>query len=367
MPILFYAVAIVLLLISLRFKKDDGFLDKNSSNVIKGFFILLIVFSHILNAFPYHGVMSHPLAIFRAILGQLVVTMFFFISGYGIMYSIDSKGNAYSKSIITNRFLRILIYTIISLVPFFIYAACLNKQHPVQDYFLAIIGLRSFGNETWFILAILVCYALSTMVYLFKWKNNYVPAIVISAGIIVYIVLAYFFLRKSHTYNTIIAFLFGLFAYLFKNKINGLLLRKKFVPYLTMVISVIAVVTLRSFVSPRLPNNVLQLGEMTISNFFFCLFFVSLTKVFTLKSRPLSYLGKASYAIFLMHRIVICCFQDIGTIPNEHLNYLVIFAAAVLVGIPMYYIYKPLDLFVINPIVNWNKKLVLNQEQALRS
>ncbi len=364
MPILFYLLSFVLLIISLRFNKDrDVFLDKSSSNVIKGFFILLIVFSHILNAFPYGGFLGTPLSYFRTILGQLCVSMFFFISGYGIIYSIDSKGKAYSKPLITNRFIRIVLYTIIGLVPFIIYSACLGKVHSVADYFLAIVGLASFGNETWFIFAILVCYLICSLVYLFNWKNKYIPISIITFEIIIYIVVMYVLREPGYRWDTIVCFIYGMLAALFKDKINLFLSKRKLIPWILMIGSII-MVTVLQYLTYRFSSYFPEIVEMWFASFFFCLFFVCLTKVFTLKSPILEYLGKASFAIFIMHRFVICCFQDLGTIPNEWLNYFVLFTTSVLIGIPFYYLYKVTDKYITNPIVEWNRRLVTRNIEA---
>ena len=351
MPILFYCLVFLLLVISIRPNKNGGFLDKGSSNTIKGFFILLIVFSHVLNQFPYDGFASSLLSNFRGVLGQLCVSMFFFISGYGIVYSVNSKHNTYSKSLFTNRFLRILFYTIIGLIPFFIYSACLGISHNIQDYFLSLIGLASFGNESWFLFAILVCYLLCSIVYLFNFKKRFVPIIIISTGILAYVFFMYFFREPHHKWDTIICFVYGMLLCVFKDKINDLLGKKKFVPFLVMIICATVVTLLQYFVSK-------VMIKMWFTNLFFCIFFVALTKVFTLKSPVLSYLGKASYAIFIMHRLVICCFADLGTINNEWANYLVLFTASVAIGIPMYYIYKVIDKFITDPLVELNRNYI---------
>ena len=358
MPLVFYSIAFILFVLSFRINKAGNFLEKNSSNVIKGLFILLIVFSHILNTFPYNGFLASPLSFFRLILGQLIVSMFFFISGYGIIYSVKKDGNSYAKSIVTNRFIRILLYTTVSLIPFFIYSACLGKEHSVQDYYLAFIGLSSFGNSAWFLFAILVCYFACSIVFLFNYKRIIVPTALIGLSIIAYILIMFFIGKPNYTWNTIICFPFGMFACLFNEKINSFLSKKKPIPYILMAVSVVAVFGLQYAANSKFATYFPEMAVMWFVNLFFCLFFVSLTKVFTLKSPVLDYLGKASFAIFFMHRIIICIFDDFGTIPYEWLNYFVLFLSAVIIGIPFYYIYKLMDKVIINPIVKWNRGLI---------
>ena len=363
MPVFFYGLLTILFLISIRLKKNDGFLDRESSNVIKGFFILLIVFSHIMNSFPYGGCMEMPLRLFRGILRQLCVSMFFFISGYGIIYSVESKGELYSKSLFTNRFLRILIYSIIGLIPFIIYNACLGQDYSLGEVFLNMFGLSFSGIFNWFLFAILVCYLLSSIVYIFNWNNRYVPALLVSIGVIAYIFVMYFLKQAYITWDTIVCFVYGIFVALFRGKINSFLGKKKYIPHTLMVISIVIVTGLQSVIISRYGQYLPEIIEMWFANLFFCLFFVCLTKVFTLKSAILSFLGKASFGIFMMHGLLIRCFVDIGTIPIEWLNYLVLFITAPLVGIPVYYVYKIVDKYITDPIVRWNRNLVTNNSE----
>ena len=359
MPIVFYCLTIVLIIASLRINHKDCFLDKNSSNTIKGFFVLMIVLWHILKSFHYDGFLSSQLGSFLQISGQLIVSMFFFISGYGIIYSVEQNGVIYSKSIITNRFLRILPYSISSLIPYFIYSACLSKPHSFQDYLLSVIGLSSFGNVNWFLFVILLCYFLCSIVYLFKWRNKYIPIVLIAAGIVAYFLFMLLFKRDlTYWYDTVICFPLGMFAALYKDKINSVLSKNKAIPITFMVMSlaeiVLMAVIVKAIVGYYEPNAFIMIPN----NICLCLFFVCLTKLFTLKSPVLEYLGKASFAIFFMHMFVINCFIDIGTIPNEHLNYLVLFIASAAIGIPFYYIYKLVDKYITNPIVEWNRSLI---------
>ena len=364
MPIIFYLLVVGLFIASIRLNKKGYFLDKDASNAIKGFFIVLVVFSHILNAFPYLGWGYQGLDAFRELLGQLIVTMFFFISGYGITLSISKKGDEYSKSILTNRFLRILLYTIISLVPFFILSAVFNHSHPVGDYFLACIGLVSFGNSAWFIFAILVTYFASAVVYLFNYKNKWLPLVLVTLLIIVYMVVMGVTNQDPISYNTIIAFPIGMFVAYFVKPINEFFDKHKKVNIILIVVFAAIGAGLRGIDSLFL-TGVWSVLMMVLENLFFCLFFVAFTKIFTFKSKIFSYLGTGSYGIYLIHRVVIVLFSELGTIPNEWANYAVMFISALLIGLPFNYLYRVIDKFIVDPIVNWNRKLIKKDDEVV--
>ena len=358
MPIIIYSAIFVLFICSFRINKGDYFLDKQSSTVLKGFFILMIVISHILNEFPYSGLFSWQIGFARGLLGQLVVSMFFFISGYGIIVSIERKGTIYQKTILTNRFIRIFMYGCVSVIPFIIYSLCMQIKHPIEDYFLVFIGIKSFGNASWFLFAILVCYLSCSIFFAFNFKNRYIAPSLVSASILLYVIIMYLFKAPYYKWDTIICFIFGMFISLARKKLNSFFNKSKFLPYFAMAFSFVLVVVIRYFNYCKYNYFFPLLLEMWFTNFFFCFFFVALTKVFSFKSSILTFLGNASFSIFIMHYLPIRCFLNFGLIQNENLNYILVFSLRLAVGIPFHYLYKLIDKFITNPIVEYNKSLI---------
>ncbi len=363
MPVLFYAIIGILFFASFRFKRDGGALDKNSSNSIKGLCLLLIVVSHILNAFPYeNSFMSESISYFRMILGQLCVTMFFFISGYGIILSTSKNGAVYGKSLFTNRVLRIMLYSVISIIPYVIFELCTqdpNEPYDAAKFFGDVFGAGNSSGERWFIFAILICYASCAVVFLFNIKKMWINVILISACVLTYILCMYFCRETySHLWDTIVAFIYGMVYALFKDKVNAFFKKGKWIPALIGVSSLGITIALQ-LVMFNIENSPFPLfAGMWFTNLFYSIFWVSLTAIFTLKSYTLSYIGKASFAIFVMHMLVVKCFLKVGVIPNEHWNYIVMFIAALGVGIPVHYIFMLTDKYVTDPIVKWNRNII---------
>ena len=64
--------------------KNDKYLDKNYTNIIKGFFLLFVFTSHLTQyKLPFSNEWYDTIGLkFNAKLGQLMVTMFLFYSGY---------------------------------------------------------------------------------------------------------------------------------------------------------------------------------------------------------------------------------------------------------------------------------------------
>ena len=90
-------------------KQDDkeAYLSKEATSNIKGIFTIMILLSHFRG---YVDISSGSIYVkFINFFGQLMVTMFLFYSGFGIMESLAKKKN-YIKSFFSNRFLKTFIH-----------------------------------------------------------------------------------------------------------------------------------------------------------------------------------------------------------------------------------------------------------------
>ena len=99
MLFLYIVFIFVLIIWGIKFEDNDDFISKERCNSIKGIFILLIVLTHSMqyinnSGYEYEGIdMFVPF--FKNKMGQMVVVMFLFYSGYGVYLSIKKKGKAY--------------------------------------------------------------------------------------------------------------------------------------------------------------------------------------------------------------------------------------------------------------------------------
>lgn len=100
---IFLLLIIIISLWQIKFPKpvlsgiNNNYLEISRTNSIKGIFILLVFLSHARNYISAYAEYSqNPLNgiydIFQNHLGQGVVIMFLFYSGYGVMESIKRKG-----------------------------------------------------------------------------------------------------------------------------------------------------------------------------------------------------------------------------------------------------------------------------------
>lgn len=171
---IFLLLIIIISLWQIKFPKpvlsgiNNNYLEISRTNSIKGIFILLVFLSHARNYISAYAEYSqNPLNgiydIFQNHLGQGVVIMFLFYSGYGVMESIKKKGTNYINAIPKKRFAKTLINFDIAVIIFILLNLCLStlKNYTIPKVLLSFIGWESVGNSNWYIFAMLVMYLIT--------------------------------------------------------------------------------------------------------------------------------------------------------------------------------------------------------------
>ena len=93
-------------------------------------------------------------------LGQLVVAMFLFYSGYGCAVQYLAKGDSYLQSFPQKRILPTIINFDIAVCVFVAVDLLLGKPLALRQVLLSFVCWESVGNSNWYIFVILLCYAL---------------------------------------------------------------------------------------------------------------------------------------------------------------------------------------------------------------
>ena len=99
--IFFVAVLFLLIISGAEFSKPNEFnkdyISRAGTTAIKGIFVILIMFSHGKGYIDVGGKFDVPYLKMQDHLNQMIVAMFMFYSGYGIMESIKKKGSALTQ------------------------------------------------------------------------------------------------------------------------------------------------------------------------------------------------------------------------------------------------------------------------------
>lgn len=225
--IVFFLVIALLCLWGFGFRReaDGDYLSRQQGDSVKGIFILMVFLFHA-NSYVQEAGYAYAHwtdAVFLdlcAKFGQLIVVMFLFFSGYGVMSAIRNKGAAYVQAMPRHRILTVLVNFDVAVVIFAVLQLLLGRVFPVNRYLLSLVGWEQIGNSNWYIFVILVCYAvtwLSALICKSGYKMLIISVLLLSAF---YAVLVH--CKEPHWYNTMVAYPLGMAAGLWKDRLDKL-------------------------------------------------------------------------------------------------------------------------------------------------
>ncbi len=322
--IIYLALFLLLCLWGVKFSGfREDYISKDQSGAFKGIFAMLIFLSHIS---PYTNIQSSTNIFDRvywgifSTLGQMVVVVFLFYSGYGIMESIKNKPG-YMKGFFRNRILKLFIdYNIVTLV-YAVYRTCTGAFFTWDHYLFSLVGWRSLahlsGRGNWFVFGILLLYCITLLLSMLLTKvfrlegKKYrycLMASVMAANVILVAVLQYSGLPK-YWFNTLFVYSFGMLYAIFRGTIEKAMRKTKW--YIAALAAVCAgIVVIVAF----------NLNHLVFYSLMACLFasFIVLISMYVRIQNPvLIWLGKLCFSIYIVHNGVMGLFRNLGLASNE--------------------------------------------------
>ena len=155
----------------MHFKKniERNSLDYATTSVLKGMAISVIMIHHMVLRMSGAGVLLP----FRG-LGYLGVTIFFFLSGYGLTCSAEKKGKDYARGFLGKRFLMIYIPAIFAnLIYMIVRCIFFAESYTPVEWVKGLLLMVDVDSSMWYIIAAFVWYiAFWISMRLFQEKNK---------------------------------------------------------------------------------------------------------------------------------------------------------------------------------------------------
>ena len=230
--IVFIAIFIVICLFGIRLRPAEGekymtdYMSVDKTMAIKGIFIIIVFFSHFNSYVQYTLSLDLAYLKYFSMIGQCMVTLFMFYSGYGVMESVKKKKMPYVKKMPITRVLGTLFRFDIAILLFAALYLILRMNFTLKQFLLSLIAWDAIGNSNWYIFAILICYLITYIAFMiFREKGNFYPAAAaVTVGIVLYVfILRYFNLKDVWWYDTIILYACGIWYSLLREKIEKMI------------------------------------------------------------------------------------------------------------------------------------------------
>ena len=312
-----YIIVFIIALWGIKPRRNEQerlqYMSKDSTDAIKGIFILLVFFRHAneyvkKSGFDYSSLADSLFSMTDSFLNQLIVVMFLFFSGYGIIYSISNKGDSYISNIPKHRILNTLLNFDIAVACFIILSFIIGHSFDTKTIILSFTGWESVGNSNWYIFVILICYLSTWLVFaLNRGNRSILTAALLNFGLLMIATIALALAGKpSHWYNTIFAYPIGMMFGLFKERFDSLV-NKKYAACLIGAVICFAISTLLFF-DKNLPigensRAIINGSSWVIRVISFIIIILMVMTKFNIQNKTLIWLGGNLFPLYIYQRI----------------------------------------------------------------
>lgn len=327
---LLFLIVISLLGIEIFLKEfNPNYLSKETTSSIKGLFVLIVFYSHISGYITFNQTNSFLMNKLSLFLGQLMVTMFLFYSGYGVFISLKKKGKEYLDNFPKNRILKTYLQFFIVVCLFLIVNLFINKKLKIFNIFLSFLGWKGLGNSVWYIFIILFLY-LFTYLSFKIFYNSYEKSVVsIWLFTLLFLIVIKNF-RPIYWYDTILCYPLGLSFGYYQDRIEIFLKNNGHYLMSFLILAILfCIFRLRA-------HQVLFCYE--IMALIFSLLIVLITMKINIRSKVLKWFGDRLFTFYILQRLPMMILKSSSLSP--YLYFILCFGITIILVIIFDYLFK---------------------------
>ncbi|MBR3780243.1 MAG: acyltransferase family protein [Clostridia bacterium] len=330
--IFFLAALLVLCVIGIKFSGKNGFEDYMSpqkTGAIKGIFVIIVLFSHVRQYITLTSEWyDKPFTDFMLFLGQLMVVMFLFYSGYGVTLGLAKK-DGYVKSLISKRALKVLLHYDIAILIFYFLGLALGKNYTIKKLLLSFIGLDAVGNSVWFIFVILILYIITWISFLFVKKKAVLGTAITTVLSVAAVVVLWLLKGKEYWwYDTLLCYPLGMWYAISKPYIDKALVPSFGKWAISTGITLAAFITLNHFFILNGKIRAIFIPMALV----FTLLTVLVSMRISINNGVLRWFGKRVFGIYILQRIPMIILQHFGMNDSPLLFAAVSFAVTIVLA-----------------------------------
>ncbi len=337
---LFFVFILIISLIGIEFcfkKGNKDYLSKVNTSCIKGIFILIVFYSHFCQYTDVN--MSKDFIMFdiRSFLGQLMVALFLFYSGYGIFESLKSK-KGYIEKLPKNRIFKTWLHFAIVIFIFLIVNLLFisNPDLSIKRVLLSFFAWDSIGNSNWYIFSIICLYIITYLSFkIFNNKKDYQKGIALNYLLTIVVMMLLSIYKEDYWFNTMLCYPLGLSYSFHKDIIEEKLFNPKtFI--MVLFVTVLSFLTLMKFQKTNF-------WYYDIYSMIFCLLIVELTVLINLKSPILKWFGDNLFWIYILQRLPMMVLNNIGYNTHPYRFALISFVITIVLTFIFKFLIKYID------------------------
>ena len=331
--LLFFALILSSVRKPLKFNRD--YLSVEQTHTINGIFIIFVFLRHFWQYVDKINSIDTVFDSVNSFLGQTIVTTFMFYSGYGVTVSIWKKREPYLRRFPVDRILKTMILFDIAILFYCILAIFTDEEITVGKVLLSFIGLKSIGNSSWYIFAILCMYLVSYISFSVFIRFEGRKGLFLSLSAATLLTLVYMLTARKYLsgqyYNTVLCYVLGMWWFGFKEKADKLLEKDGF--RLAAVL-----ITGGLYFAAHFGSHInIMIDQMQYV--FFVVWIVLLTASFRTESRVFKLLGENLLGVYILQRLPMIYFSEISAV---HDNTYIYFILCLIVTLALSYIYSVL-------------------------
>lgn len=315
-----------------RHEYYEDYFSLDVSKGIQGLLAVCIIFHHCSVWFNLNG-STNNFFIHYFYFPALMVSFFFFCSGYGLYYSLKNKKN-YLKGFVQKRILTVLVPFFICNYIYMFVSQLEGRQYTVKEIVLSFFGFLLINGQMWFAIEIMILYLI--FYFLFKYiKSENVALILMGLCILIMI---YISMNLGHSrlryymdwwfhgewwYNTTLCFFVGMVFSKFKDKITSIFKRFYWVLLTVCTIAFLYLAKINCILidleiystetrfSMRIQDKLLGLSAQSIMVFFYIMVLMLIMMKVRFHNKALAFCGRISLEIILINYLYITLFDRI--------------------------------------------------------
>lgn len=314
----FLLIVFILLLVGVRAVPHNnfnaGYISRENTAWIKGLFTLLVLISHFSTYIPCDSPLDEFYLLFRAKIGQLVVSPFLFLSGYGVFLSVSEKPE-YVQKMPVKRIWKTAFQYHAALLLFFVYQVLQGNRYSFFRLFQAFISWKGIGNSDWYIFSVLSLYVITFLS--FSLFTNRKDCALFMQCILSFTLLVFLRYTKGGEYwwyDTIFAYPAGMYYARYKTEIEKKVMGSTFSWFITLFVSVACFLVLYHY-------RVRIIVREALAALFPWLILLAGMKI-RVKSPVLDYFGNHLFSVFILQRLPMMALKNTGLAANEFVYFI---------------------------------------------